>query len=66
MKDPQERYLSDPAFKMLVDSMEIEIQRCNYSPSELREAALLAAIHYEQRHCRSLFTIQKEAERSEK
>jgi hypothetical protein len=44
---PEERYLHDPQFKRLVDMLEKQIHECQYTPTELREAAILAAIHYE-------------------
>jgi hypothetical protein len=46
---PAHRYQRDPAFKQLVDAMTRSIQSCQFSPSELREAAVLAAVHYELR-----------------
>ena len=50
---PSERYYRDPMFHQLVDTMEAAIRRCDYSPSEMREAATLACIHYEMTHMRS-------------
>jgi hypothetical protein len=52
---PQERYLHDPMFKNLVDMLEAAIHRADYTPSELREAAVLAAIHYESMRVRRQF-----------
>jgi len=40
-----ERYLRDPAFRNLVDVVEGLIWRAEYTPTELREAVILAAIH---------------------
>lgn len=59
MKTPQERYLSDPQFHILVDVMEKHIRDAEYTPSEIREAAVLACIHYEQMTIRPIF-IPKE------
>ena len=48
MKTPRERYHNDIIFKGLVDMMVVNINQCNYTPSEMREAALLASIIYEE------------------
>lgn len=47
---PRERYWNDAAFKMLVDMMVKQIMECQYTPSEMRDAALLASIRYEETH----------------
>lgn len=47
MTSVEQRYLSDPHFKTLVDTMVMAIREAKYTPSELREAAILAAIIYE-------------------
>lgn len=52
MLTPEERYQNDPAFHMLVDWLERAIHQAQYTPSELRDAALLAAVHYEYRQTR--------------
>lgn len=44
----RDRYQTDPAFKALVDMMVGHIQTCQYTPSEMREAAILASIIYEE------------------
>jgi hypothetical protein len=41
--EPRERYLRDAEFHALVDQMRIFIRNCQYTPTELREAAILAA-----------------------
>ena len=43
------RYLHDPMIKVLVDSLEHSIHELQFTPSEIRECAMLAAVHYEQR-----------------
>jgi len=47
MTSPQEKYENDPSYRALVEMLESFIHKCQYSPSELREAALLACIRYE-------------------
>ena len=44
---PEERYMRDPAFHLLVDTLVREIVRANYTPTEIREAAMLACIRVE-------------------
>jgi hypothetical protein len=43
------RYMNDVQFRMLVDYMEGMIHQLHYTPSEMRDAALLASINYEMR-----------------
>ncbi len=52
-----ERYQADPVFHALVDMLyhQLESQGCkDWTPSDLREAALLAGIMYEVRHIRPI------------
>lgn len=44
----RERYNSDPTFHTLVDMMVAFIFDAKFTPSEMREAAILASIIYEQ------------------
>lgn len=46
--DPQQAYLRDPAFHMLVDSIHAMLRRADYTPSEVRQAAILACTHLRQ------------------
>jgi hypothetical protein len=62
-RTPQERYDTDNAFRTLVDMMMYQIIQCNYSPSELREAAILAAIQYETIHARPAFLVDGQSMR---
>lgn len=48
----EERYLSDPAFHALVDTIYHAIEAKQYTATEVRQAAMLAAIKYEQVHLR--------------
>ncbi len=52
LKTPRDRYQHDNHFRMLVDMMVSHIDQCLYTPSEMREAAILASIIYEQIHIR--------------
>ena len=49
MQSIQERYYYDPAVRALVDALEHHIHDLQFTPSEVRECAMLAAIRYEQR-----------------
>ena len=44
---PEHRYQHDNQFKALVDMMAAYISQCRYTPSEMREAAILASIMHE-------------------
>jgi heterodisulfide reductase subunit B len=54
------RYQNDAHFKHLVDCLEHAIHQAKYTPSELREAAILAAIHYEHHTLRQSFVRDDE------
>lgn len=47
MRTLDDRYLSDAEFHQLVDLMESMIRRGQFTPSECREAAMLAQMHHE-------------------
>ena len=49
MKTPRDRYLNDAYYRTLVDTMVSYIDQCKFTPSELREAAILASIIYEEK-----------------
>lgn len=60
MKNVRQRYESDPAFRTLVDTLYMCIERAEFTPTEIREAAMLAQIHYESVHIRPhVFTRQQ-------
>lgn len=44
---PRDKYYRDPAYYALVNAIEQIICRAEFSPSEIREAAVLACINYE-------------------
>lgn len=54
MKTPKEKYMNDPEYHQLVTTLESFIERALFTPSELREACVLASINYEMRHIRSI------------
>ena len=43
----EERYLCDAEFHNLVDLLESMIRKYQFTPYEIREAAMLAAVRYE-------------------
>lgn len=49
-----ERYANDPIFHTLVDMFYNVLCQDDFTPSEIREAALLASIKYEQNHVHTL------------
>ena len=44
------RYRTDPAFHQIVDVLTKAIEEMHLTPGEVREAAMLAAIHFEMRN----------------
>ncbi len=48
-------YRDDPMFRRVVDTIECWIRDANVSPAEARMAAMLAAIHFEEKRPRSFF-----------
>lgn len=52
MKTPKEKYMNDPEYHNLVCTLESLIEQARFTPSELREACILACINYEMRHIR--------------
>jgi len=53
MKTPKEKYMNDPEYHHLVHTLEGLIEQARFTPSELREACILASINYEMRHVRN-------------
>jgi len=63
MKTIRERYYNDSAFAALVNMMTAHIEQCHYTPSEMREASILASIIYEERNLnRMVIPIEMEIE----
>lgn len=49
------RYESDPHFRLLVSTLHNEIEYARFTPTEIREATMLAQIMYEERHLRPVY-----------
>jgi len=52
MISPKEKYMYDPEYNNLVRTLESFIEQVRFTPSELREACILASNNYEMRHVR--------------
>ena len=59
MMTAEERYQNDPTFHALVDTLHNQIVNAQFTPSELREAVMLAAIKYEMTHARPSIVCPK-------
>ena len=47
MKTPNEKYENDHSYRQLVDTLTALIHQSEFTPSEIREACMLACIRYE-------------------
>jgi hypothetical protein len=63
MDTPQQRYVRDPQFHALVDTIYHAICQCKYTATEVREAAMLAAIIYDQRHAVPMQLTREQTDR---
>ena len=54
---PQQKYEEDAQYRHVVDMLESIIHSANFTPGEIREAAVLACIHYEQRNVSRMLRI---------
>ncbi len=52
---PQERYENDPFFHRLVDTLHQALREAQFTATEVREAAMLAAIHFDAHTIRKTF-----------
>jgi hypothetical protein len=53
-RSPQGRYRNDPQFHALVDMFAAHIHECNFTPSEVRLAGMLACCIHEEMRTRSM------------
>lgn len=60
MRTPQQKYENDMEYRKLVDALENLIHHAKLTPSEIREAATLAAIHYEIRKPACNFLVDED------
>jgi hypothetical protein len=61
-----ERYERDPLFRTLVDTLYVYMTELQITPTEAREAAMLATIKFESMHIRPVFLTPDERERWER
>jgi len=61
--DPRMRYLNDPEFKVLVDSLLRLIKNCQFTPFELKQALTLALTIHEETSVRPFFLAMKEEDK---
>ena len=64
MKTPKEKYANDPNYRRLADMLEALIVKAEFTPSEIREACMLACILHEQYRRIGQVVISAEAERA--
>lgn len=64
MMNIRERYHNDPVFHRLVDYMRCIIEDAQVTPTEVREAAMLAQIMYEEVHIRTHLILDHETRRA--
>lgn len=60
LKQAEYRYFNDKVFKTLVDLMVGHIEQMNYTPTEIREAAMLAQMKFEAMHPQLVFSRMKQ------
>lgn len=60
MMTMEERYYRDPMFKAIVDHLESLFLEAKMTPTEVREAAYLAQVHYEIKHPREFLPFTRE------
>jgi hypothetical protein len=63
LTDPELAYMHDPEFNALVKTIEGMLYAADFTPSELRKAAVLACIHFEMRKPSPLFFLREAEEK---
>lgn len=48
MKTPEEKYMNDPQYRMMVDFLIKQVSDYNFTPSEMREMTMFACVRAEQ------------------
>ena len=61
-KDLENRYLRDAEFNILVNTLIKIIEKCQFTPSEIKDAAMFAAIKFELTHPQARFFISPRRE----
>ena len=64
MKTPNEKYENDHTYRQLVDMLTALIHQAEFTPSEMREACMLACIRHELYRRTRLGVISAEAEKA--
>lgn len=64
MKTPNEKYENDQSYRRLVDTLEALVVQAEFTPSEIREACMLACIRHERYRRIRLGVISAEAEKA--
>lgn len=59
----KERYQQDPYFHQLVKMLRNCIEQAQFTPTEIREAAMLAQILYEETHVRPIIFTKDDLEK---
>ena len=62
MKYPQDKYNHDVWFRKLVDTIKAYLHHSDFTPSEVRQAAILACIQFEMERAHPSILIPKEVD----
>lgn len=60
--NPEEAYRNDAHYHSLVQMIKSMLHRAEFTPSEVRSAAVLACIHFEQERPPPVFMVGKDGE----
>jgi len=64
LKTPEQKYNNDVSYRRLVETIESLIHEARFTPSEVRECATLACIHYEQRKTQGFIIVPENVNES--